>query len=248
MMNKGGNVLLIAPNSSTDSPLPTLVRQAGYTVRVTHRLREATALLEDERYDALVVRSDTGSPDAFDPTRLSDADGVRVSCVWITATPNLEAAIHAANAGLFAYLPEPVAPDTLHARLREAVARTRIERLAHGAEQRSMQITERIEHIRSAARDASTSPSEAVLESFFELIFERVADAYIDARQLLFILSRRHPTALERSLRHDPVRRRLTEALEEAVHVIESTKHQFKSKRLGRLRQELEAVLKEASH
>lgn len=218
-----------------------------YRLKTTQHLDEAKSLLRDHVFDAAIIYEGGSVSFPSPPSLFPDANAVSVPYIWIAAEPDLDTALEAVNNNLFRYLPGSISGQRLNEEVQSAIQWSRFKRLVDWSENRLTPVAERLQNMKKAISESPIRrPSEQLIDAFFELIFERVIDGYLDAKQLLFILTQDNAEALELSLRHDPVRRHLIEAVEEAVDVIASTKHQFRSQRLAQVRKELEAALQKA--
>lgn len=227
------------------SIIQSVVVDEAVEVHRVDKVNVAESTLREGTFDVVVVHDCAARLQDIDVASFVDSTGVRVPCIWITDEPTLDAALHAANEGVFSYLPEPVSQADFADHIRTARAQTQLERLAISAQERTMEMLKRQQHMREVTSNKDVLPNDVVVDAFFEMTFERIIDAYLDTRQLLHILSQKNPDALQQNLRQDPIKRRLVEAIKKGIDVLWGTRNQFKSKQLANLRKDFEGILQE---
>lgn len=239
------NILIIGREPSIAVTIQSILENGSDAISFVEDLRSAESLLREHTFDVAIIHESAAALRDIDLDALVDREGIRVPCIWVAAEPTLDHALQATNKGMFSYVPQPLSESNFEDHVRSAIAQTQLERLIVSAEKRAMDVTKRQQRIRAASSNKALSLSDAVINSFLELIFERVIDAYLDAQQFFFILTQRNPTALAQNIRQDPVKRRLVGVIEKGVEVLWGTRNQFKSKQLANLRKDFEGVLEE---
>lgn len=239
------NILLVTHASSLAATIESLFESDEKEVTVLTDVGAVEVRLKEDTYDVVVLHENAATLQTVDVSSFVDSKEVRIPCIWIAVEPTLDNALKAMHKGVFSYLPEPLSESNFEQHVRSAIAQTQLERLIVSTEERTMKWIEHQRRMKAATSNKGLFASDVVLHSFFESVFERVVDAYMDARQLLFILNQQNPTALQQQLRHDPVKKRLLQAIKKGVQVLWATRNQFKSKQIANLRKDFEGVLKE---
>lgn len=239
------SILLITQQLSFVATIESIFENDSEEITVREDVGSIPSYLQKDPFDVIIIHESTAALRDVDIDAFVDSKEIRVPCIWVTAVPTLDGALEAADKGVFSYLPEPLPSSRLREHARTAIAQTQLERLLASTEERATSLAKRHQRMKAAASAKGLFTSDAVLDSFFELIFERAIDAYLDARQLFFILNRRNPEALAQHLRHDPIKMRLIQTIKKGVEVLWGTRNQFKSKQIADLRKDFEGVLKE---
>lgn len=209
---QGLRILLVEDEPLTALAVGGWLRHHGATVAIAPDIATADAELARQEFDVLL--SDVclpGNASLGWTERVARAQPA-LPIVLLTGTPQLDAAIKAANLHVAAFIVKPPDYHQLGNLLRELHATARRHRRAHASLQR----------LRAALADG------AVLDP------ARLDPALRELEEVLPDLD-----AEPHVLSANPNAAHLRAALTDAVRIIERTKHSFRSRELGQLRQRL---------
>lgn len=245
-MAQKGHILLVDDEETFLHSTAELLRQAGYTCDEAIDGRAAVEKLRESDYDLVIADIKMpGNADLELVQQLADQNpGLPV--ILVTGYPSMETAVDSVNLNVYAYLVKPIDFDELLSHVDEAVEQRQTAQHIHRIRRRARRRIREFDALR-AAEEKKIPREESLVEPIFNLLFQNIADAYADLRQLCVIAEIHHPEALLSVLRNDPEKKRLTGALQHAIDVIEETKAAFKSKQLAQLRRSLESTLEETS-
>lgn len=241
-MPQKGHLLLVDDEETFLHSTAELLRQAGYTCDEAVDAEEAIEKLQENDYDLVIADIKMpGNANLELVQQLAD-QSPSLPVILVTGYPSMETAVDAVNLDAYAYFVKPMDFDELMEHVDEAVERKQTLQLLRQVQRRARRRVQEFNKLRAAAEQA-TSTTESLIEPIFDVIFQDIADAYVDLRQLCTLVEAHRSDALLAALRNDPEKQQLTEALEHAIDVIEETKRAFKSRQLAELREDLEATL-----
>lgn len=208
-----GKILLVDDDPQVGKVLCTWLRKIGYQVTFASNPDEADKLLASSPFE--LVLSDVNMPGNF---RLEWVEGLlnrgsSPPILLITGTPVLATACRAANLPVAGYLLKPLDFTTLGDVIQRVVQE-------HRRRGEFTSVAQDIIHLLTA-RNIESTPEESALVG-------RLAQLYASFRS--------HP---ERIAADPPADEAWRSAITDAIGVIEKTKHSFRSRELGDLRQRL---------
>ncbi len=220
-----------------------LLMEDGFHVDTALDATEATRLLERKAYDVLV--SDIRMPGNLQFEFIRDIGRLApdLPVIIVTAHPTVETATEAVHLPVVAYLTKPLPIETLiDSILRCAtVARTR-RSVGHYAE-RLATWSDSLQQLRGGRLVQNGHPSKHLAQEVLGLSLANMAGLLADMSTLFQAALGEGQGTLPCIQGQCPRLEAHREALREGVHVLEQTKHSFKSKELGLLRQRLEQQL-----
>lgn len=241
-MSQKGSILLADDEETFLHSTAELLRQAGYACDEATDATAAVERLQEAEYDLVIADIKMPGNDDLELVQELVDRSPALPVILVTAYPSMETAVGAVNLDVYAYLVKPLDFDALLQQVEEAVEQRKTVQLLDQVRHRAQRRVREFDRL-SAAAEQGASQAESMIEPIFDVIFQDIADAYVDLRQLCAIVETHHSDALRTVLRSDPEKQQLTGALQHAIEVIEDTKRAFKSKQLARLRQDLETTL-----
>lgn len=246
-MPQKGRLLLIDDEETFLQSTAELLRQNDYACDEAPDAHAAVDRLQEHTYDLVIADIKMpGNADLELVEQLSNQTP-ELPVILVTGYPSMETAVDSINLNVHAYLVKPFDIEELLEHVNEAVEQRQTAQLVDRIQERARRRVRDFDRLH-AAQHGGTARDESPVEPIFEMIFQDVAEAYIDLRQLCAIVENHRPEALSAMLRNDPQKQQLAEALHHAIEVIEETKKAFKSKQLAELRRDLEKTLEEASY
>ena len=235
-----GRILIADDEPTFLSSTAELLRREGYTVETVEDATEALNSITAGPFDLLITDLEMpGNADLDLVQQVAHVSG-GLPIIVITGFPSVRSAVACIELPVAAYLVKPIHFPDLLRRVQMAVARFRSYQTMQNAESR-------LREYRRELENAPTSPSTdpRAVDTFLALTLRNVMGSLTDLEQLGRALAGQQPPAAHPcQLINCPRGAQLQQAVEETIEVLEETKHAFKSKRLGDLRQRLELLLK----
>ena len=205
---------------------------------------EGIRLLSSKRYDSLIASLEL--PGNSQTLFAAEARGtVRdLPIIFVTSRPSVTTAMDAVRLKVDAYLTKPVDGGELLSCVRQSVTRSRLLRMVAEGQKRAQSWSKESELLHRLFSFPFKAPMAEPLQKLLQGSFETIVQSLADVRTAIVSLTKNSeaPSALELAVLSSRLNAvRLT--LSDAVNVLEETKHAFKSKRLGELRQRLQAML-----
>lgn len=168
----------------------------------------------------------------------------RVPAVLMTGHPSVETAAAATAFAVSAYLLKPLDPQELLKIVQKEHAHKGMVRRLQLHRQRQESLLEHMRQFEATLDLPNRGAASDMVQSYACLAFESALDSLIDVKVLLkAALSQGGSELTEHFSQSRPAV--LMGAIQEAINVIDHTKHSFKSRELAALRQKLESVLRE---
>jgi len=236
-MTAPGRILLADDEPTFLSSTADLLRREGYECDTVADGAAALARVGERPYDLLITDLEMpGNSDLGLVRRIAATRG-GLPVLIITGVPSVRSAMACVELPVAAYLVKPVSFDDLLPRVRTAVTRFRAWQAMHQAEARLG------EWRRDFERLGSGGGAGGGIDMFLSLTLRNVMGSLTDLEQLGRALAGNPVGAHPCQLLNCPRGSQLQEAVRETIRVLEDTKHAFKSKALGELRQRLELLL-----
>ncbi len=243
--------ILIADDDATFREVATeWLGQAGFQVDVVPDARAAEEALTRQSYELLIADIRMPGNTELELLRSLRDRGVAIPVLLVTAHPSLPTAIEALRLSVVDYLVKPVNFSVAVERIRRAVETGRFLRSLQQVRYEAAQVLEVVTQCEEAcghrpgpvekSPDAATRIEQAV--GHLRLGVLKLALTFNQAASL-FPLPRTIGQLDLCNILSCPRRMAYEDALVHTVGVLERTKHAFRSKDLGILRQQLEALL-----
>lgn len=220
-----------------------VLRKEGYTTDCAADADEALEQLAQHAYDVLI--SDIRMPGNMNlelVTRVQEiSPGLPV--ILVTGYASVETAVQSVTLPVVAYMQKPVASSELLAQVRLATRNARTRRLVDDSLARLRESTRDLESVRGLVAKSPWTEPDATVQTFLTLTQHNIANSLKDLHDLTAAVTRDHRQEDACHLLQCPRPVALMRALQDTVAVLEKTKHSFKSKELGSLREHLLAVI-----
>jgi DNA-binding NtrC family response regulator len=227
-------LLIVEDDEVVRAMLAAWAHTEGFAFEVARTAREAEAILLRGEFDLLLC--DVNLPDGDGPELVAGMIGRNrgLPVIFLTGQPTLETAIRSVQLRVVAYLVKPPDLDELRALVRREVAAHR-QRRALAASRRHLNEWDgelaRLEQILDAA--GAPPPLDYLRVTLRHLVLLLAeADRSVSA------------LAVDDAGRAALAQLDLLTSLRHTVQVLEKSREHFKSKELGELRKELEALLR----
>ncbi|MFZ5624656.1 MAG: response regulator [Gemmatimonadota bacterium] len=237
-MTRRGRILMADDEPTFLSSTADLLRARGFEVDTVPDGPSALQAVMERPYDLLISDLEMPGNADLDLVRQIEAAKGGLPVIILTGFPSVRSAIACVELPVAAYLVKPVQFDELLERVTGAVARFRSYQAMQSAEQRLKEWRKDLAHLSQAATTGANG-----VDVFLALTLRNVMGSLTDLEQLGRALSGRAVGESPCQLMNCPRGAQLQEAVKETVRVLEETKHAFKSKQLGELRQRLELLL-----
>lgn len=227
-------ILIVEDDDVVRAMLAAWVQSEGGRFELARTIRDASAALAAREFDLLL--SDINLPDGDGPDLVAGLTGVNrgLPVIFLTGNPTLETAIRSVHLRVVAYLVKPPNLDELRALVSQAVAAHRHRRLLTASRAHLHEWDAELERLEQSTDLAGPQP----LVNYLQLTLRHFA--------ILFAELDRSVTALgaDESGRTALAQVDLVASLRRTVQVLEKSRDHFKSKELGELRRELDALLR----
>jgi CheY-like chemotaxis protein len=243
-MTDPGRILLVDDEETFLLSTSGLLEREGFVCSTAPDGAAASALLARDRFDVLIA--DIRMPGNADLELVRgiarSAGGLPV--ILVTGYPSLGSAIASVELPVVAYLVKPFDFAELLHHTRAAVEQSRIHQTVVEAERRAATWrADLAEAARLSHRTLAGGGSSTELEGFLSLSLKNIAGSLTDLQRLALAHEHAGNPGEPCQVLNCPRYGQLAEALREAVRVLEETKNAFRSKRLGALREQLEATM-----
>lgn len=159
MNNDNGNVLIIDDNTFNRMILEQSLRKLGYRVKLTASGKEGLAAVRSERIDVILLDLVMPEMDGYEVLdRLKKDDALRhIPVIIVSGVTDMSKMINCVKAGAADFLPKPVGPVLLQARLKSAL---QTNQLSDAQTAYTEQLEKRNEELDAFAHDLKTSITE----------------------------------------------------------------------------------------
>jgi CheY-like chemotaxis protein len=168
----------------------------------------------------------------------------RVPAVLMTGHPTVQTAAAATSFAVSAYLLKPLDPQELLKVVQKEHAHKNMVRRLQLHRQRQEDLLEHMRQFEAALDQPNRGAASDLVHSYASLAFESALDSLIDVKVLFKAALNQSGSELTAHFSQSRPAV-LMGAIQEAINVIDRTKHSFKSRELAALRQKLESVLRE---
>ncbi len=242
-MSDLGRVLIADDEENFREAIRDFLRDEGYACECVADAASATAELRAREYDLLVA--DIKMPGNEELELIEQvpalADGLPV--ILVTGYPALNTAIKSTRLSVVGYLLKPVPLEEFLKLAKQGILRYQAYRM-FGKARKRLEEAQREWGDLQRLKSLGPTPSSLVdVDVFLHYTMKNMMASMTDLKELAQALAQNKPKQQVCQLLNCPRHVELTEALREAIMVLEKTKNAFKSKDLAALRMNLERTL-----
>ena len=171
------------------------------------------------------------------------AEGMPV--ILITGNPSLETATSSINLPVAAYMTKPLDFELLLKHIKSSITNYKTYRSVKNTSKRLHEWQKDLDSIKEVVSNTLESSSPVPVNTFFKLTFRNIAESLLDLEHLIEGLDSNSNKQYACNLLDCPSLTKMKSGLTETMDVLKKTKESFKSKDLARLRDKLDAIVKE---
>jgi ActR/RegA family two-component response regulator len=243
-MDESRKILLAGEDESFCVETAKSLRSVGYACDCMCDVAGVANMLASPLYDLLIL--DVGGSNGADARLVHEVREVANTLPIILATdcPCVETAMTAINLSVVAYLVKPIPFDYLLRYVQRSVVRSQLHRAIADMRTRSKLWDDTVAGLLEILQEPLAGEFMELAGPLLTTSFEGVVASVADLRRVLECVvenNRNVPRSEAMAMWHKLDLTRT--ALSETIAVLEETKHAFKSKRLGELRQQLQGLL-----
>jgi ActR/RegA family two-component response regulator len=243
-MEAAYRVLLADGDESFCNTMAGALRNANYQCDCVNEAGKAKAMIAAASYDTVILDAEMAGNSRLELVRAASETASGLPVILVAAHPTVESAVSAVHLPVEAYLVKPFDFEKMRPFLCRATARCRIYRSVTDAKQRVGRWNDAANKLQELLQEPFEGSAAALVGPLIIATFDNIVKSIIELRRIVTILA---------SVDCDGQRTELLgllgkidlarAALHETVDVLEESKHAFKSKRLGDLRHQLQALL-----
>jgi CheY-like chemotaxis protein len=220
-----------------------LLREDGFLVDTARDATEATRQLETHSYDVLV--SDIRMPGnlQFEFIKQIGELAPDLPVIIVTAYPTVDTAVESMKLPVVAYLTKPIPIEVLTENILRCAAEVRTRQAVRQYAQRLVAWSDSLQQLQVAGWNRQGNPSKRLAQEVLGLSLGSIAGLLSDMSNLFKVALGEDTQAFPCVAGQCPRLNTYREVIRESIQVLEQTKHSFKSKELGSLRQKLEQQL-----
>ena len=221
-----------------------LLRMDGFLVETARDATEAKAHLEVQGFDVLV--SDIRMPGTEDLAFIQFVGAQRpdLPIILVTAHPSVDTAMRAVNLPVAAYLTKPVELEVLSETIRRTGANLRTRLAIRSARGRLAGWVQDLDQLQVSPARSADGRDRDITRDVLGLAMGNIAGVLVDMKALFESSLGDGSAPMPCAIQLCPRLETYQKAVAESIEVLEQTRHAFKSKELGRLRQMLEELPK----
>jgi len=243
-MDKAYRVLLADNEDLFRERTAGSLRKLGYVCDCAANAAEVTVMIGANHYDALILDVHMPGNAGLQLVRHIHEMKEGLPIILVTDQPTTETAVDAVHLRIAAYLVKPIEIDVLHPHIQRSVARGRMYRVVTDVRSRFLLWDDTACKLQQLLQEPVRGSISSLTEPLLATTFEGIVKSVIDLRRLIDLMTTADNSAERKELSKMLNKMELTRvALRETVHVLEESKHAFKSKRLGELRRQLQGLL-----
>lgn len=238
------NRILIADDEETFLEAHAdLLRDEGYECDCARSAAAAKAMLRQSQYDLLIA--DIRMPGNDELEFIEELPGIieGLPVILVTGYPSLNTAIKATGLPVAGYLVKPVPIEEFLKLVQNSVTRAETFRMFGKARSRVREVYDELGMLEKFNCLAPANRSEVDVDTFLHCTLRNMVASINDLKDLTQALTKNRTKEHACQLLNCPRHLELTEAIRDAINVLEKTKTAFKSKDLATLRTQLEQVL-----
>lgn len=247
-MIDGAYRILLADNDEPfRNEVASMLRNANYRCDCAHNADQATSMLAAESYDAFILDAEMPGNSRLELVHAMSETACGLPVILVTSHPTIETAVNAIHLPVEAYLVKPIRFEQMAKHLTRAVSRRRLYRTVTNVRDRMARWNDAVEKLQMLLLEPLNGSAAAMIGPMLASTFENIVASAVEFRRIINILnydeqSEQRPDSSETKEMVEKMNL-IQAALQETVFVLEESKHAFKSKRLGELRRQLQALL-----
>ncbi|MEK7729008.1 MAG: response regulator [candidate division KSB1 bacterium] len=238
-----GRVLIADDEENFREVIRDFLREEGYTCECVADAASALTELRAREYDLLVADIKMPGNEELELIEQVPALVAGLPVILVTGYPALNTAIKSTRLAVVGYLLKPVPLEDFLKLVQQGILRYQTQRMFGKARKRLEEAQREWGDLESLKSLAPTSPALVDVDVFLHYTLKNMIASMIDLKELAQALAQNKPKQQACQLLNCPRHVELTQALRDAILVLEKTKNAFKSKELGALRQSLERTL-----
>jgi len=235
-MSEMGRILIADDEETFLMSTADLLRNEGYECNCALDAASATELLRKTEHDLLIA--DIKMPGNFELEFVRAvpeiAQGIPV--ILVTGNASLDTAIQSIQMPVVGYYLKPIDFDQMLAQVRNAIKSYRVFRSARELQKRIRNWDDDLTALNGTLGKPSSSMDMASVDTFLGLTYKNIVDIIADLNHLSRTFATQESTQEVCHLFQCPRLAILTQAIQEAIFVLQKTKTSFKSKDLAQLR------------
>ncbi len=242
-MSTQGRILISDDDETFLHSMADLLRREHYVCDCAVDGDAARVYLENNRYDLLIadIKMPGNTHLELIEAMPDTAEGVPV--ILVTGYPSLDSAITSIKLPVAAYLVKPIDFEELLSHVRTSIEQSKMYQVVKDTREHLelwLQKTTTFERLMKEGAKKAVHVND-----FIEFSFQNLVSTLADLKNLSNSQLTEKTSQEVCHLLNCPRLHSLTDALEEAIGVLEKTKNSFKSKDLGELREKLEKVVQQ---
>lgn len=238
-----GRVLLADDERSFGLTTSEVLRRNGLECDWVASADEARHQMNEHRYDVLVADIKMPGNDQLDLFQTLSDDENAPAVILVTGYPSVDTAVRSLDLGAYAYMVKPFDMQEFVGKVDQARRQVGLRRklVQHSSIMADLQ-----GRIAALREEVSGNPQRSLDQTacdYLKLLLLSTGETAMEAADLICLMGGEGEQTPVRRLTSHPEVESLRNAVEETVEVLERTKHSFKSKELGSLRQRLNRLL-----
>jgi len=233
-----GRILVADDDPPFRLGLRQCLERAGFAVDCAGTAAEAGERLRTREFDVLLSDINMPGNTCLELVENIPAFNEGLPVILLTGDPSVTTAAHSVRLHVSAYLTKPPNVEELCHLLHLAVAERRDLRRLKDSRQRIQEWDRDLERLQRLLQQPAASDRPATMRSYVRLMLRQLVVGLVELEHLLIHDGKQLGTDQAVELQE------MRKALHKTVAVLQSTKEHFKSKELGELRKELDALLK----
>jgi DNA-binding response OmpR family regulator len=243
IMSEVGRILIADDEETFLISTADLLRDEGYQVTAAPDAFVAADALRKSEFDLLIADIKMPGNTDLEFVRSLPKIAAGMPVILTTGHPTLQSAIASIRLPVVGYLLKPIEFSELLAMVRPAVEYVRVHRAVDTTRQRLTGWQSDLERLQMTPGTALKLQSSNSVDTFIQLARDNLVSTFTDLIRVTQALSGTPVNTEVCHLMKCPRLDQYSEAIREAVRVLEKTKNAFKSRELGELRKMLEATL-----
>lgn len=245
MSAQQGSVLIAEDEETFRESTVTLLQREGFDCDGVPSGSAAIAKMKEKNYGLIICDIRMPGNSELEMVRAIRETAPLLPIILVTGYPSVETAVKAVDSRVVAYLIKPVAPEDLIRLVKQTFAQHHAAKVVEDNLNRVESWKRDLQAVVATLHPSSAEGFNQTLGIFLSLTLRNIIGALADLRGVvqLVVDSKPSPEVLDALESSRPFM--LTSALRDAVHAIERTRVNFKSKELAELRERLEALLRE---